>query len=47
MIIPLITEFDRIKQQYAIAIYDAKRKRETRLKVVIENLETGNVKVCM
>lgn len=43
MITPLITEFDRIKQQTAISIYDEKQKRETRLHVVIENLRTGKI----
>jgi len=43
MITPLITEFDRIKQQTVISIYDEKQKRETRLKVIIENLNTGKI----
>lgn len=43
MITPLITEFDRIKQQTVISIYDEKQKRETRLQVIIENLTTGKI----
>lgn len=41
MILPLLTEFDRIRQQAIITNHDEKEKRKHRMRILIEDILTG------